>query len=182
MQLRSHLDALEMKKLYGLNPMAPEFVPKVIRGGQSSRATGSAYSPSLIMSAQQYSMGLPPFYLPPPSSSNTAASAGIPPFPPPPPFYQQQRINPCSPHRQPQLNHSPAIVQPHKSRPRIIPFTKSPNYSTSHLSGPIVPPPAANHSFGNLVSTSSSTLSQLNSSFQVIDLFFFFSFDLIDFE
>ena len=171
MQLRSHLDALEMKKLYGLNPMAPEFVPKVIRAGQSSRAAGSSYSPSLIMSAQQYSLGLPPFYLPPPAPSTAAAAsatAGIPPFPPPPTFYQQ-RLNPCSPHRQSQLNQSLA-AQPHKPRPRILPFsTKSPNYSTPHLSGPIVPPPVVNHhSFGNLGAAPTSTLShQLNSSFQV---------------
>jgi hypothetical protein len=163
MQLRSHLDALEMKKLYGLNPMAPEFVPKVIRVGQSSRATGSTYSPSIIMSTQQYTLGLPPFYLPPPPSST--ATAGIPPFPPPP-FYQQ-RFNPCSPHRQPQLNQSPA-THPHKPRPRILPFnTKSPNYSTPHLPGPIVPPPVVNHSFGNFGTAPNSTFSQLNSSFQV---------------
>ncbi|XP_046642833.1 probable helicase with zinc finger domain [Daphnia pulicaria] len=162
MQLRSHLDALEMKKLYGLNPMAPEFVPKVIRVGQSSRATGSTYSPSIIMSTQQYTLGLPPFYLPPPPSST--ATAGIPPFPPPP-FYQQ-RFNPCSPHRQPQLNQSPA-THPHKPRPRILPFnTKSPNYSTPHLPGPIVPPPVVNHSFGNFGTAPNSTFSQLNSSFQ----------------
>ncbi len=169
MQLRSHLDALEMKKLYGLNPMAPEFVPKVIRAGQSSRAAGSSYSPSLIMSTQQYSsLGLPPFYLPPPTPSTAAAaSAGIPPFPPPPTFYQQ-RLNPCSPHRQTQLNPS-LTAQPHKPRPRILPFsTKSPNYSTPHLSGPMVPPPVVNHSFGNLGATPNSSLShQLNSSFQV---------------
>lgn len=164
MQLRSHLDALEMKKLYGLNPMAPEFVPKVIRAGQSSRATSSTYSPSLIMSTQQYPPGLPPFCLPPPSAAS--ATAGIPPFPPPP-FYQQQRFNPCSPHRQSQLNHA-LTNQPHKPRAGILPFgTKSPNYNNPHLPGQVVPPPVANHSFGNFGTASNSTFSQLNSSFQV---------------
>ena len=168
MQLRSHLDALEMKKLYGLNPMAPEFVPKVIRGGHSTRSSGSAFSSSLIMSAQQY--GLPPFYLPPPSSTAAVATANIPPFPPPPapPFYQH-RMNPCSPHRQSQLNHSQA-AHPHKPRPRILPFNKSSNFSPSHLSGPNMPPPIMNHSLGNLGTPPNSTLSQLNSPFQVSHL------------
>ena len=63
-QLRSHLDALEMKKLYGLNPMAPEFVPiacgNVLRAGQPLIASTSY---------NYHSMYAPPPYLPPPVPS-----------------------------------------------------------------------------------------------------------------
>lgn len=174
MQLRAHLDALEMKKLYGLNPMAPEFVPKVLRSSQSSRTSATALSPSLFMSTQQYSTGLPPFCLPPPSTASSV-NANIPPFPPPPPFYQHQRFNPCSPHRQPQFSHC-QTAHPHKPKPRILPFTTtSPSYN-AHLSGSIVHVSTGSQSHGNGGPTPNPSLAQINSSFQVNVILFFFNF------
>lgn len=173
-QLRSHLDALEMKKLYGLNPMAPEFVPTVLRAGQP-----------LIMASQHYSsMGLPHSFYPnppPPSSAsiaNAVAAAGFPPFPPPPPFHQQQWLG--SPRRQPHQ----VMNQTRNVRTQILPFNKTTSYNKGPHTGPLVPPPAmhhmhhhntASHPFANINSSSvHPPLPHLNTPFQVSLLVFIY--------
>ena len=141
MQLRSHLDALEMKKLYGLNPMAPEFVPKVLRaGGQPMIMASSSSTSSSSSSAHNFhastnanlsnsnattTANLPPLYPVPPA-------AVFPTYPPPPPFHPQWLI-PCGAQQRAQLGAitgpataAAAVTQsaqnPRNVRQRIVPM------------------------------------------------------------
>lgn len=154
-----------MKKLYGLNPMAPEFVPKVIRAGQP-----------LIMASSHHhyaSVGLPPFCPPPPPPSSmttaaaAAASAGFPPFPPPPPFHPQWLL-PCSPRRQ-----QPLINATRNVRMQFLPLSKTTNLNRP-LSGLPVPPPVENHGqpFSNVNSSVHPPFSHLRIAPQVSSSFY----------
>lgn len=161
-QLRSHLDALEMKKLYGLNPMAPEFVPKVLQAGQ----------PLIMASHHFHPVRLPPFFPPPaPPPSAPPTVAGFPSFPPPPPFHPQPQwlLTGNLPHRQPQ------IVPSRNIRTQILPMHKIPR-QIRPPSVPPIPPPVVHLPHGhpppiNAGSSMPPSYPQPNTAFQVNRLF-----------
>ena len=132
-----------MKKLYGLNPMAPEFVPNVLRAGQP-----------LIMTTTQNPLAFPPFYHPPPAV-----------FPsyPPPPFQPQQWFVPGSSNRR----HQPQLCPTRNQRPRVFPSEKSLNYANPPYSGPFIPHPTSHATFTEFTSSHNSPFAQSHTSLQV---------------
>jgi len=87
-ELRSNLDAIELKNIYGLNPMAKEFVPKVMAAAAAAAATNT--------STPIRPYGMPFFASPPP-----------PPLPLPPPtsvFGRPPSLMPMLPPRLPLLS------------------------------------------------------------------------------
>ena len=195
MQLRSHLDALEMKKLYGLNPMAPEFVPKVLRStGQpmimasssaavaaaaaaaaaAAVAAAAAAASSSTMQSFNSSSGsgapLPPLYPVPPTVFPT--------YPPPPPFSHPQWLIPCGQRSQMPVTGGPvAPAAVRNVRQRIVPMagrtaaalaSSKSSYAGPPPTGHLIPPPLSNTPYGNFnASMNSATFAQLNAQFQV---------------
>lgn len=47
-QIKAQLEALELKKTYVLNPLAPEFIPRALRHQHSANATKQQQSPPKV--------------------------------------------------------------------------------------------------------------------------------------
>ena len=80
-QLKSHLEAIELKKIYGLNPLAPEFVPKVEIWEPTHQQDTSQSLSGGPTSSQTSSNRPPPIMNPPPVSAVSTAAAPAPEVP-----------------------------------------------------------------------------------------------------
>ena len=85
-QLKSHLEAIELKKIYGLNPLAPAFVPALPSGDPrppppplSAPRLPMAHLPGLPLPPVPL---FPPGLLPPPPSPHPALLPYYPQYPP----------------------------------------------------------------------------------------------------
>jgi len=168
--LKSHLEAIELKKIYGLNPLAPEFVPRAVgsvKTGDAERfSTNIPNMPTMLPPLLPYLGMIPPRFLNPPplpyltppslpmiNSRGMPYMHSFPPLPPPwsrPPFppLSSQPFPPSSLMRPPIRPLTPRQAFPMVSRPNMEMFPFFPPFPPQiSSSGPFYDSPPI--TFGN---------------------------------
>eukprot|EP00090_Calanus_glacialis_P043171 TRINITY_DN7638_c0_g1_i1.p1 TRINITY_DN7638_c0_g1~~TRINITY_DN7638_c0_g1_i1.p1 ORF type:complete len:1395 (-),score=231.54 TRINITY_DN7638_c0_g1_i1:680-4864(-) len=124
--LKSHLEAIELKKIYGLNPLAPEFVPRAVGSGKTADAervnTSFPSIPTMLPPLLPYLGMIPPRFL----------------NPPPLPYLTPPSVPMINPRGMPYMHNFPPLPPPW-SRPPFPPMGSPPYPPTSFMRPPIRP-------------------------------------------
>jgi len=124
--LKSHLEAIELKKIYGLNPLAPEFVPRAAGSAKTADAervnTSFPTIPTMLPPLLPYLGMIPPRFL----------------NPPPMPYLTPPSVPMINPRGMPYMHNFPPLPPPW-ARPPFPPMSSPPFPPTSLMRPPIRP-------------------------------------------